>query len=772
MDHPLSDTPLTPVRALVAAVNRQGQAVPVADLERWLRLVRTAYRAQKADILARQVDVELLPSLIDFASTLDLRLSLRTNEPPPETPLPQGLLDVHAVVRGTDTERIHAWVERCSADGLPLRLTVLPPLFDGMADWANEDTLCAVTLALADPLGPEVPPAEAEGALAPMQALAKILTANGIDVTLLGPPYCRVEPGLRSFVRHTRGFHRDHLHYEQHAWDLAQTLYAMGLYRLQLTLLMLLGRHTAFPNPIDDKLLPWIIDRPWLRARIWAWHKLTRPFRLFRGRPAVIEETAEAYEAETARRQQAALDALPEPCRTCGYRRICDQGAGPFCPGLDPGTFSPIETDEQLDPAPMALQRPRYYDPIDAARQAESDDQAELAEAAIHLTTTRPPDREIDSFEYGIEGQWAWQLAGTVRWFSWTNTEKTSTPLGVFERPLTLSTTFGGGVAEYIGYAVGRYGRILCPMTAYSHRLVLHVAADGRYVLLRDGAPVRPVTFAGEYYVPTRLPARIEPRIAIWNIDGVIGTQGVTIWQSEAAPVDKAAPTWSVVIVCTRYARRLQATLLNLAHQQDVPTGAIEVIVAYVPGIDATGDVLDTIEAAYPHLRIVRNPYTVQHATSKGFLINESVRLAQGKWVVLLDADILLAPETFARMASVPESASFVVPDGRKMLPPEVTSRILLGTIAPWEAWDGLLAGPGEYRRLEADGVPVGYCQIVRRSCFDTVRYEEMNHFEGADWRFAVDMREAFGREHRLSGAPVLHLDHGGSQWYGAPQHR
>jgi hypothetical protein len=29
-------------------------------------------------------------------------------------------------------------------------------------------------------------------------------------------------------------------------------------------------------------------------------------------------------------------------------------------------------------------------------------------------------------------------------------------------------------------------------------------------------------------------------------------------------------------------------------------------------------------------------------------------------------------------------------------------------------------------------------------------------------------MREKFGVERRLSGHPVLHLEHGGSKWYGA----
>jgi len=138
---------------------------------------------------------------------------------------------------------------------------------------------------------------------------------------------------------------------------------------------------------------------------------------------------------------------------------------------------------------------------------------------------------------------------------------------------------------------------------------------------------------------------------------------------------------------------------------------------------------------------------------------------------MLLDADTLIAPDMFARIEVLSADAHFVVPDGRKMLTPEVSAGILLGDIEPWSAWNDLLHGPGEFRLREAEGVPVGFCQCVRASCLESVQYEEHGHFEGADWKFAQDIRERFGREKRVSGAPVLHLDHGPSNWYGAPRH-
>ena len=195
-------------------------------------------------------------------------------------------------------------------------------------------------------------------------------------------------------------------------------------------------------------------------------------------------------------------------------------------------------------------------------------------------------------------------------------------------------------------------------------------------------------------------------------------------------------------------------------------------VVAYVPGIDGTDDLIDSMQHTYPHVRIVRAPFSEQFARSKGFMINESVKAASGQWIVLLDSDTLIAPNMIAALDAIESSCDFVAPDGRKMLDKETTAAILLGEIEPWRQWNELVEGAsGEVRLREACSVPIGYCQCVRRECLDKIPYEELDHFEGADWRFAIRVRELYGREKRLSGVPVLHLDHSGSQWYGTTRH-
>ena len=207
--------------------------------------------------------------------------------------------------------------------------------------------------------------------------------------------------------------------------------------------------------------------------------------------------------------------------------------------------------------------------------------------------------------------------------------------------------------------------------------------------------------------------------------------------------------------------------LVNLAHQKDVDISTLEIIVAYVPGLDATDDLLDSLALAHPELRIVRSPFPQNRRNAKGLMVNESARLAQGEWIMLLDSDILLPPDYFSRIEAVADTETFIAPDGRRLLTPKTTASILLGDVSPWEDWDTLLNDSGEFRHRETSGIPVGFCQCFRAQHLKDHPYIELEHFEIADMDFGIKLIEDIGQEHRLSGTPVLHLDHNGSQWYG-----
>lgn len=782
------DQRLRPVRGLILAQNGRNKPFSVLDLKRWLRINRVVFKTHKVDVLtASRAHAAVLPALLEYAGTLDLRLSLRTgcDEPPPDLALLRkaGLLDVMLCPDELETGWFDMWLRACSQAELPIRLQLQAPFeptdVDALVNKAVQNGAVVANIALSDPFL-ERPfcrdEEQGRAVIDQMNAMAAAFEAAGVEANLIGLPFCLVQEENRVRALNSKQFFLDHQQYTRRSYQMALALFPRSTVVAGKILLLYLGRYTSTHTPIDAAVLNYLMyKRQWWFSRFAAWHKLTRHWRLFRSVPKRAHEpdTPEAIEQESARLRRKRDRALGPICSGCCWNHICDGETEAFKDILRGVSVEAQAGETIYAPLYFSAKQRKYYDAVDSDRRQRNEARAALARKANDIVNNRPCDIEVDSFQYGVQDSYFQQMPGGVRWFSVTNSEKLSTPLATLEPPFTLAVTFGGGIAEYIGFALGLHCRLVCPMEMFTHRLVLHVEAGGHYILLRDGSPVDPVEFEGAYYAPLRLAGLLRPRISIWNIDHSIVTQNVVFWSGdrESEP-DLSQIKYSVLVVCTRYARRLQAVLSGIAHQTGVPLRSIEVIVAYVPDIDATDDVIDSVRLAFPELRVVRSPFTEEAAHSKGFMINESVGLAAGEWIMLLDADVILPSNMFKKIEAVADDSTFIAPEGRKMLPPDVTAKILLGETDPRRAWNELLNGPGEMRADEAGDVPIGFCQCVRKNCFQKVKYDEHTHFEGADWRFAVDIRKQFGKEKRLDGVIVLHLDHGGSQWYGTEKHR
>ncbi len=763
-----------PVRGLVFTHNARGQRIRRSDLLRWLRLNHQGFKCRKVDVITEDPGPDAMLDLLREAREIDLHLSLRTSADAPPEGLEllrtEGLWDVVLTPRDYACPALDAWLEACAALGLSVRVQFtgrVPTEFDvaHQAERLAAARVVAVHVAVHDPFVPAEPYASAEESrrgIAAMNGFVRDLSARGVEANLVRLPFCHVARELWAHSVNSGQFYRDHQQYRNESYALAAALHRRGPIVAGKVVQMLLGRHTSYANPIDSKLLPWLLDRPWIRARIWSWHKLTR-HRAGRGGKEPPAGSLVAGDIEIEGAHQAL-------CTACSVRHICDRltrGIADTLPGL---TVCAQPGEVVRWPLIFTREQPKYYDDIDASRSALDRSDDPVVQRAIDIVSNRPPSREVSYFDYGTEGQWSHQMQGGVRWHSYTNTEKVSTPIATLSPPFTVSVTFGGGMAESIGFSAGRRARIVCPMLAFHHSLVLHVEADGRYVLLRDGHAIPPMEPTRDNYVPERVGDRTDLRLVADNIDGTLVTQTILLWEAADRPDDTGSIDYSVVIVSARYARRLQAVLQSLVHQEGFDVRRLEVVIAYVPGIDSTEDVLDSLGQVHPTLRIVRAPFVDALTRSKGFLINEACKLARGAWVVLLDSDILVPPDVFASMDRLPAECMFAAPDGRKMLTPETTAKILLGEIQPWAAWQSLLKDAGEFRFREVDGVPIGFFQAVRRECLDKVPYAEYEHFEGADWAFGKAIRDTFGMEVRLPG-PVLHLDHGGSKWYGTRKH-
>ncbi len=749
-----------------------------------MRLNRIVYNAEKVDILANASTLRHLPELIEHGADLDLRVSLRVDGDAPVPDLSAyreaGLLDVFVSVSGMSLEPLTAWLDACNTAEIPCRVQVCGPFAKGydpkpLAELLLSRNAAAVTITAYDPFekiratrGKE----ETTASVAGMAALATALTADGIEVNVHHVPFCVVEESLWPHLANTRQFFMDHQQYNKGAYELGVSLYRNVPAAVGKILLILLARSTFQRTFVDAVILRLLLHYRLVHGGAAALHKLTRHLRNRIGKPKTTAPTLEAHQKNVEKLHAHERQVLGPICAECSLRRICDH-LSPEVRGLLPGlSLKAVEGELVVSPMHFALNQPKHYDAVDTERMAVNEGHAALAKEAAALVENRTPDRQIMPYEYTVEGAPWEHLEGGVRWHSITNTEKLSSPLEYVEPPFTISVTFGGGIAEFIGFSFGRHCKLLCPMEGYRHTLVLHVDHDGHFVLLRDGTPVRPVEFEGMFYVPLRLGGRLDPRISIWNIDAQIVTQFVKIWRgeqiSDAPPADVK---YSIIVVNSRYARRLQAMLRGIAHQENIDLKKIEVIVAYIPGLDATDDLIDSMTQTYPDLRILRSPFPAQNANSKGFMINESALMASGDWIVLMDADIVIAPDTFARVEAIADESDFIAPDGRLMLSKETTARVLMGEVEPWGQWQELVNGASEYRYREAKGVPVGFFQCFKREFMDKIKYAELDHFEGADMWFGMALQDKYGKETRLSGLPVLHLDHGGSQWYGTTKH-
>lgn len=770
---------LPPVRGLLATHTASGRAIPLTTLKKWLRFNAEVCQCTKVDVLAGAKGLEVLPELLAHAHHTGVSLSLRTaadTPPPPLTPLREaGLFDLFVTPGRWDQPGLLAWLAAARVAGLPVRAQLTGPLHDCPDPGVLADALAGckvINIAAHDPFVISAPCAnrtDAGLAIRQMNMLTRAIAVREIEVNLLHLPFAWVDEENLKHAAMWPQFFLDHQQYRRRAYQLGTRYYRLSPRRIDAALEVELTRQTSVHNRIDDYVLPWILERPALYVRLWAWHKLTRRFRWSRHRPHPLPE-GQSPDLLGAQAHQAATATLAAPgAETCRFFKISDHNLDAVRHLFPDTEVKRVDGPPVQDLLHFVREQPKYYDAIDEARLARAHSHDALAEAALRHANDVPPTREIAADNYDLDGHETHHMPGAVRWFSFANAELQSTILDRLEPPFTLGLTFGGGFASQIGFSFGRHAKILCPMIAPSHRLLLHVAEDGQYVLMRDGESVRPTEFESAHLVPARLGGVLEPRISVWNVDGQLLTQTLLVWeQARTAPTHPARIRHSVIIVSTYYARRLQAVLLGLAHQRDFDLSQLEIILAYVPGIDATDDLIDTMRRSFPALRIVRSPFPKRDARSKGFMINESVRLASGSWITLLDSDIVLPPKTFATIEKVKDDAHFIALDGRTMLNREITARILLGEVRPWECYETLAAEGGDHRARESDGIPIGFFQCVRREVLDKIQYIEMDHFEGSDWFFGKNVVEEFGPELRLPGLRALHLDHGGSQWFGA----
>ena len=456
-------------------------------------------------------------------------------------------------------------------------------------------------------------------------------------------------------------------------------------------------------------------------------------------------------------------------CELCSLQLICP-GVSPTCAALlDEAELAPAAGPAPTDPLHFLRAGEQTVPPIDVPRLPHSN--PELVRHARSVIGDITQGREIKSSSYKIQEVPFNKMNGSIQWLPAWERLCQSTVLDRRRRPLTVNATFFGH-ARYVGFSFGPSLQVMCPAVSDRHLVAVHVDVHGNYVLLRDGEEVEAVHVPLQVNRAGRLPEHLEPTLAAYAIDRCMITQAVFLWSESETAVTKygesEAVDLSVVVVCTKYSRRLGLLARSIASQVDFDLRRAELIVAYVPGLDGTEDILDCLSHLRPELGTVGVPFDGAHMTHKGFMINQAVKHATGRRVLITDADIIMPPDLFHRLENEYHDRHFVAVEGRKMLDAKTTAEILMGLRDPVADFQYLRdRAPGEKRIGEAKNTPIGHFQCVLRTHFHTVPYPEHSHFEGADMQFSLDIRKAFGHETVMKDTLVLHLDHAGSRWYG-----
>lgn len=744
---------LTVSRGLVLSHNHRNKHFRDADLHRWLTYSVRILDCAKLDLLANGLLPQSLLSTVLYAREFSVPVSLRTDG----SGTPEGLK--HLAREGLDDvllcpehspESILPWLNACRDLGLPIRLLINPGtiasghLSDLAHNW-KQAGVCSVILVRDDPFHTLISKKTQcddtcqtavntcnllVDALWDLQIECKIRGFNERDLN---------ERGKVCLIRHA-----SEEIYSPGAVQMALSLFPRSRAVIRTALLTALKMRTVAPD-ITDKWLTRILF-VYVKPLFYIQALFPRLFRSVKGtRHAQIE-----FQQADATLQQRHED----------LARHLSESA--------PDTF--IHGHVVLD----SHQRPRYLDRVDRERLQQLAMKESLAREARDWQSRTEPSKII-SENWGASDAFVIPQYGATAWMTNLSGHRVSHSLGVWERPFIVSTTVGSGMAEAVGFTLAGNTTLMCPMVESRHTVSLYVTREGYYVLMRDGIPVEPILYPGEYAAPGRLSSSHPVSflmVSALDIEKRIAFSPLKFWEGACldSTENKSSPKYSVVIFCTRFARRVSAALQCLLHQKDFDLSKLEVLVAFIPGLDATEDVLESMKQAHPELTIYPQSFSKQHVRSKGYVLNQCMERARGEWVMLLDADTLVPPFLFSTLEKEEQEQSFIFPSGRALIGPQDTAAILLGDIRPWKDWDTLLARADNLLLNESLGVPIGYCQCFRKSIFDKIRYPEYEHFQGADFEFGQALRKLCGQEYRLD-FPVLHLDHQGSQWFGAERH-
>lgn len=175
-------------------------------------------------------------------------------------------------------------------------------------------------------------------------------------------------------------------------------------------------------------------------------------------------------------------------------------------------------------------------------------------------------------------------------------------------------------------------------------------------------------------------------------------------------------PLISVIVPARNEAAMVETAMRSLLAQH---YPHLEIIAVNDHSSDATGAILDQLAATDPRLRVIHDPALGPGWLGKPNAQHAAAREARGEWLILVDADIVFAPDAFMRAlaAALAQSAA-----GLSLLPRLHSIIWAEGAQFPWLIPLGMFTlRPHEANREGGAGFAAGAFILLRRTVYDIV---------------------------------------------------
>jgi hypothetical protein len=254
----------------------------------------------------------------------------------------------------------------------------------------------------------------------------------------------------------------------------------------------------------------------------------------------------------------------------------------------------------------------------------------------------------------------------------------------------------------------------------------------------------------------------------------------VVLFQDLTVHAFEASCQLSVFVPCYRFLQRLRISLHSWC-EQNLPTGAYEILVGNPESPDGTHEHLAAVAGAYPHVRVREAAFPFNPRVNVSAMYNHLVDICKGRWILITDADCLYSPTFVATIMEQIRGQDHLLFLGRRLfLTQSQTNGLLSGRIdgvtqfeklassatleppfgkMPWSA--SRFGQVREQTQRLTGGLPSSVAtglQIVHRSVLEQVPYREIYH--GEDIVFIVDCKRHGISPIALDDFVCLHMEH------------